>query len=307
MRLFKRQSAKKTTPRQPRLMNGQDDYTFRRSRTLTGTTSNKVKPSAEGSASQLKTPRLKEHELLMKRGRVLRLLGFTILCIAVLVLLIANFISAPPLIFAQKSAMKPAIAIYQDSIQQYFSTRPFERFGFSLNSEQFETFMQKQHSEIQTVVVDRDWYGGNVQLRITFRRPILVWQFKDQRFFVDDQGISFTYDHFNAPLVAVIDQSGVTPEDGNAVASQRFIRFLGKMVGAVNGNQQGRVVSVIIPSSTREIDLKLEGREYPIKTHIDRDPLQQAEDIAHALGYFDQQGVKPAYVDVRVTGKAFYK
>ena len=301
---FKKQ--KKEQARQPRLMAGQEGYAFRRSRTLTGTTSAKVVSSAE-ARSQLKTPRLKEHELKQKRGRIVKLLLGMTACIVVLLFLLVNFVGSLTPIYPQPSKAQPKTSAYQETLRQYFAGRPFERFGFSLNASQLEQFMRDKHSEISTFSVKRAWYGGDVQFVATFRRPILVWQSGTQHFFVDDQGISFEYDHFGAQLVSVVDQSGVTPDAGNSVASKRFIHFLGKMVGAVNAGGKGKVISVIIPPSTREIDLKLEGREYPIKTHIDRDPLQQAEDTLYTLAYFDIHKIAPAYIDVRVSGKAFYK
>lgn len=282
------------------------DYTFRRSRTLTGTTSPKVNPSAEGR-SQLKTPRLKEHELRQQRARVGRLLLFIALCIAVLTFLLMNFIGDFRFSYPQQTSATPQSQSYQRSLHEYFIERPFERFGFALDPKQLEGFMREKHAEIIGLSVEREWYGGNVQFLVYFRTPILMWQVGAQKFYVDDQGIAFQYDHFGTALVSVTDQSGIAPDSGNSVASQRFLKFLGKMVGAVNAGGKGRVVGVIIPASTREIDLRLEGRDYPIKTHIDREPLQQAEDIINALNYFDGKKSKPEYIDVRVAGKAFYK
>jgi hypothetical protein len=80
------------------------------------------------------------------------------------------------------------------------------------------------------------------------------------------------------------------------------------MVDVVNSNGQGKVTSIVIPSNeTREIDIKLQGRNYTIRTNIDRDPLQQAQDIKNALSWFDQRKVTPQYIDARVSGKVFYK
>lgn len=307
MSFFKSKKQKQTAARQPKLMVGQDDYAFRRSRTLTGTTSSKVAPSAE-SRSQLKTPRLKEHELRQQRSRAAKTLLLILACMGVIALVIANYIGDFAITYTQQSqGAQPKTSQYQETIKQYFSQHPFERFGFSLDDNRVEQFLKQQHSEIATVTISRDWYGGNVQFGLSFRQGILVWQVGAQRYYVDNQGVAFTYDHFGGQLVAVTDQSGISPDTGNSVASRRFILFLGRMVGAVNAGGKGKVVGVIIPPSTRQIDLRLEGRDYPIKTHIDRDPLQQAEDIIQALAYFDEKKIKPEYIDVRVGGKAFYK
>lgn len=298
--------SKKQQARQPKLMDGQGGYVFRRSRTLTGTTSSQVNPSAE-KRGQLKTDRLKSHQRQQARQKVARLVLALGCVAAVLWYLSLVFIWTPKVTFAEGSHT-PAHTDYQRSILQALNQRFAERFGFLLRADVLQDQLKKHHSEIKGVTVLRAWYGGEAEFNIVFRKPILVWETGGQRFYVDEQGVTFTYNHFTEPDVVVTDESGIPPEAiGGAVASGRFIRFLGQMVGAVNQYDKGRVTSIVIPSSTREIVLRLEGREFPIRTHIDRDPLEQAEDIAGALGYLDGRRVKPQYLDVRVAHKAFYK
>lgn len=303
MKLFKK---KQQTGRQPQLMAGQNDYVFRRSRTLTGSVSTQVAAPA-AARGQLKTDRLKLHELKAHRRKLLRMLGVVLVIIAFIGFLLANFIMTPGVVASQQSAKQLQVQPYQQSIYDYFADHPMERFGFLLNATNLERFIKQKHTEIQTLSVERDWYGGNVRVDMFFRAPLLVWKTGNQQFYVDNQGIAFTYNHFAEPAVAVTDQTGLTPDQSGAVASTRFIRFLGRMVGAVNDYGKGKVVAIIIPPSTREIDLRLQGRDYPIKTNSDRDPLQQAEDVATALTHLDQKGIKPQYVDLRVAHKAFYK
>ncbi|MGH7196292.1 MAG: hypothetical protein ACREGJ_00815 [Candidatus Saccharimonadales bacterium] len=293
--------------RQPRLMAGQDDYVFRRSRTLTGSVSSQVTATAE-KRGQLKTDRLKLHELKAHRRHVLRLLGVVLLALGVMVFLLANFIVSPQIASAEPGVRQADASKYHQAIYTYFGDHPLERFGFALNAEEFQEHLKQSHDEVRSVTVERDWYGGDVRFILYFRQPLLVWRSAGQQFYVDNQGVAFDYNHFVEPTVAVEDQSGITPDQASgAVASTRFLGFLGRTVGAINSYNKGKVVAVIIPRSTRQIDIKLEGRDYIIKTHIDRDPLQQAEDIANALKYFDVHGIKPQYVDVRVAHKAFYK
>jgi cell division septal protein FtsQ len=303
MKLFGR---KKEPVRNPRAGTDDQGYVFRRSRTLTGTTSNKVNPTAE-SRSQLKTVRLQAHELHQFQRRVARVLVVVMAVIAVLCYLLVTYISTIAVRYSQPGG-SPQTAAYQQTIQQYFTKHPMERFGFSINRKQFASDMQAAHPELSSVDIDKDWYGGNVRFMLQFRHPLLVWETGGHRFYVDNQGAAFEYDHFGGKYVSVSDQSGISPSvSGGSVASNRFINFLGKMVGAVNVADKGQVTDIIIPASTREVDLKLQGRGYPIKTHTDRDPLQQAEDVVNAIKWFDSKKVTPQYVDVRVAEKAYFK
>ena len=287
-------------------MVGQNDYVFRRSRTLTGSISPEVAVSA-ANRGQLKTDRLKLHELKAHQRMLLRMFAGVLLIIICLSFLIANFIMTPKIVAPQPGTSKPTAKIYQDTMYAYFGDHPLERFGFLLDQFTLEAQLKHEHAEVAGLVIQHDWYGGNVRVNLFFRQPLLVWRTGGKQFYVDSQGIAFTYNHFSEPTVAVTDQTGLPPGQSGVVASTRFIRFLGRMVSAVNDYKKGRVVAVVIPPSTREIDLKLEGRDYPIKTNSDRDPLQQAEDLANALTRLDQRGIKPQYVDLRVAHKAYYK
>lgn len=298
---------KKQQTRQPRLMQGQESYIFRRSRTITGTKSADI-PVGAPKRGQFKTDRIKLMELRSHRRRIMGSLGGVLVAVVMLTFVVANFIAKPNVSFTQTSVSQaPAADPYEMTIQKYFDDHPFERLGVLLRQSELEAAVLRSHTEVLTVGLERDWYGGNVRFLVTFRQPIIVWQAGSKQFFVDAQGVAFTYNHFAPPQLAVADQSGIPPDDSGVVASTRFVRFLGQIVAAVNGYGLGSVEVVIIPPAPRQIDLKLQGREYIIKTNTDRDAGQQAEDIANALKYFDRRNLKPQYVDVRVAHKAFYK
>lgn len=303
MRLFGKKQDQPT--RRPHISSDQG-YVFRRSRTLTGTTSNKVAASAQ-SRSQLKTTRLQAHELHQLRRRIMRILGVVLLCAGVLGYLVASYIGTIDITYPQHGTTPPADA-YKHSIADYFAGHPMERFGFAVNRKQFTTNIEAIHPELSSVDIDKNWFGGGASFVLQFRRPVLAWETAGKRFYVDKEGVAFEYDHFGGTYVSVSDQSGVSPsESGGAVASNRFINFLGKLVANVNEGGRGNVTDIIIPAASREVDLKLQGRGYPIKTHTDRDPIEQAEDIMNALKWYDDHKIKPQYIDVRVPGKAFYR
>lgn len=292
--------------RNPRLMEGQNSYIFRRSRTITGTKSPDVTVTAP-QRGQFKTDRLRLMELRQHRSRIAKSLGIVLIAIAALAFLIVNFIVTPNITFAQKGAHQPNADAYRQAMYHYFDDHPFERFGFALRPAELENSVMHDRTEVSGLNVQRDWYGGNVQFTITFRAPLLVWKTGGKQFYVDAQGVAFGYNHFAEPKVAVTDQSGIPPDQYGVVASTRFIRFLGQLVAAVNSYGKGAVTAIIIPPAPKEVDLKLNGRDYIIKTNTDRDPLQQAEDIANAVKYFDVKNIKPPYLDARVAHKVFYR
>jgi hypothetical protein len=108
--------------------------------------------------------------------------------------------------------------------------------------------------------------------------------------------------------VAVEDKTGVEFEQAEVVVSDRFMSFLGQTVGYINKGKVGKVSKVIIPAGTlRQIDVQLRGKDYIIKTHIDRDPYIQARDAINAVKRLNKKGITPRYIDVRVEGRAYYR
>lgn len=298
--------SKKQKSRQPNLMDGQNGYVFRRSRTLTGSTSEKVAQTAE-KTSQLKTERLKSHERKARLKSLVKTAAVWAAAFAMLIFMFSMYIKDPVVVFVPVGKSPNDLA-YKTTIAKYMARSPLQHFGFSISGQELNNYVKHDHSEVDSLLVSRSWYGGNVEFNITFRKPLIVWKTAGQNFYVDKDGEAFTYNHFDEPTLVVTDQSGIKPdESGGAVASSRFIKFLGQLIGQVESYGLGKVAEVVIPPSTRVIQLKLEGRDYLIKTHIDRDPVGQAEDISNALKYFDAKSIKPQYIDVRVANKAYYK
>ena len=66
---------------------------------------------------------------------------------------------------------------------------------------------------------------------------------------------------------------------------------------------------VVIPAgSIREVDIYLDGHPGYFKTHIDRGSAVTAEDIDRMIRYLAGQGITTyEYVDVRISGKAYWK
>lgn len=298
---------KRHKSRQPTLMEGQNDVAFRRSRTLTGSAASGVRSAVE-DRSRLQSARVKSHKL--RRHQKLLSLGLvgTVAIIAGLAWLVSQFIVMPSsLRYEQPIATKPNTGAYTKSINEYFVTRPTERFLFHLNQANLSAFVQEDHPEVKQVSIDMTDIG-KFDVAVTFREPVLSWKVHDKLLYVDDEGTSFYVNNLASPDVAIEDNSGIRPEAVGALTSDRFVRFLGQIVDKINSSTVGPVEKAIIPAgTTRQVDITLKGRGYVIKTHIDRDPNAQAEDIINALQFIDQRGIAPQYVDCRVEGKAYYR
>lgn len=296
--------------RQPKLMDGQDDISFRRSRTLQGSTSSNVKIINQKRA-KLQSERLKGQKL-SKRRRQAMTVGTFLLVVAVSTWYLTSQYSTEvgSISFEPATSQEPEAMLYKKAIERYLTRQPSERFRFVLNEQQLNNYLAGASlPEVQRIKASG---GGDhkADFSIRLRVPIASWKTSGGQSFVDKEGVSFSRNYFSNPTVAIVDNSGVigTGRAGEAVVSERFLRFLGRLLDLVDSSGLGAVTEASLPQgATREIDIKLKDRPYFIKTHIDRDPAATTEDIKRVVQYLEQRKISPAYIDVRIAGRAFYK
>ncbi len=295
--------------RQPRMDADEQSYAFRRSRTITGSTTDNVRAAGENRA-QLKSPRLHEHSLRKHRRKLLAYLLLILTACGVLWYVITSYIGST--VSSSTMSTQPIKQAldeqrYASVVNDYFADRPFERFSFALNEETFDSYMQSKAPEISDARLDKGETFGSATLALTLREPVVAWTIQNQQYFVDSSGNAFTVNYFAAPTVVVTDKSGVNAEAG-VVTSTKLLRYIGRVITIVNASGLPAVDVVELPAnSTRQVDFKLKDRAYIIKGNLDRDPAGQAADIINAVTYVGEKQLRPQYLDVRVSSKAFYR
>lgn len=286
-----------------------DVKNFRLGRTLTGSRSARIASGNELNAEMV-SPRAKVHHLVHHRRRIFgRLLMVSALCVG-LYLLMGQLVAT---IHVRATTDTDAVLLtetqmntYQVTADNYFSRRINERFRPNLNTADLTSFMQASHPEIESVDMRLTDGFGAAQLELHMRRPVARWVVDGKTEFVNQDGIVFGQNFYADPRVKIIDKSAAEL-NGGLVASNRFLSFVGQVVGDLE--ERGlRVTKATIPTlTTRQLEISVKGVRYYFKLTIDRSVGEQAEDVARIARYFKKRENKPTYVDVRVKGKAFYK
>lgn len=287
-----------------------DSYAFRRSRTITGSAATNVRAAGE-ERGQLQSSRLHEHSLRKHRRRLSTYLLLSIVAVGGLWYVVSSYIGSSISVGTQglQSATRDLEeSRYQALVNKYFSEHPFERFSFSLKEDAFSQFVRSHAPEVKDAQLVKTNGFGSAALALKLREPVVAWTIKNEQYYVDAEGESFTVNYFATPAVVVNDKSGINSNAG-AVASTKLLYFIGRVITLVNESlADAPVASVELPAnSTREIDFKLTGREYIVKADLDRDPAGQAADIVNAVNYVKAKNINPAYLDVRVEAKAYYR
>ena len=200
-------------------------------------------------------------------------------------------------------------SVYESKIQDYLSLHPLERFRFVIDTDSLTAYVQQNGCPEVLHVASNDRFDGlgATMFSLEFRRPAVSWSTGSTNLYVDETGAAFTRNYFADPTVKVIDQTGIGTQDNQVLASSRFLGFIGTVIGRMK-RYDLIVTSVMLPeATTRQIAINVENVPYPIKLSVDRSAGEQAEDASRAIRYLMDKGITPEYIDVRVSGRAFYK
>ena len=253
--------------------------------------------------------RQKSHSLVVQRRKLSAVFIIAAGIVALLFIALWQFIAQPIIAFSdteitQQIETEP----YHQAISEYLGRNPSQRFRATLNQQALTDYVTASHGEVASVTLaDGFTLPSQVKFTITFRKPVAGWQIRNTQYYVDKTGVVFSENYFSTPGVKVVDESGITPEQGSAVASSRLLGFLGRVVDQA-GERGYTVTEAILPAdTTRRVDMKLEGGETRIRFTTDRGVGVQVEDMDRALKFFTTRGNTPQYIDVRVAGRAAYK
>lgn len=311
MSLF-RKSDKSDMPR--RRMNAENSDsivmqadTFKRNRTLTGSTSNSLN-SFGGSDADFVSTRKHVHHLTNQRRKISAVLLPVIGAIIILWFIIDNLTAAPAVGFYDLTISKKIDNTrYEDVISDYLDSNPLSRFHFVMNEQSLLSYVVAKLPEVSAIYQKGNVGLGVTKFEIVVRQPIAAWKISNHQYYVDSLGVSFEKNYYIDPSVQIVDNSGISAKSGEIVASKRFLSFVGKVVAYTKTSGYTVTQAIIPPDTTRQLQIKLKEVGYPIKLSIDRPAGEQVEDMCRAVKYLVSNNKTPSYVDVRVSGKAFYK
>lgn len=283
-----------------------ESYSFRRSHTMTGSASSHVRSSNE-HAAQLRSPRVKSHELARKRRVIIGLLAGCLLGAITIFFVIYNFTAGVTVTIDNDPSVAPK-SNYATSVQEYFNGSPAERLRIFTNNTDLTDSLRQKHPEVLSAAIDGRTGLGGSQLHLRMRTPVAEWTVNGKKMYVDHDGIAFAQNYRAEPSVKIVDLSGIRVAENQMLVSNAFLSFVGQVVGASEKLENMKVTQITLPpNTTRQIAVSIDGYPYSVKMSTDRGAGVQVEDMAHAIQWLQSQGRAPRYIDVRVEGQAFYK
>jgi len=271
---------------------------FRRNQTMSGVRRPDGEPVSE---------RARMHKLAQSRRKVGSIFVLVFITIILLAVLMSQF-TAKVIVTGSSASLTRAIepGQYETLINDYLGLHPVERLRFALDEDALSAFISAELPEVATVELTSTDNIVEANFTLTLRKPVAGWQINSRQYYVDTNGVVFQSNYYENPGVQIIDQSGISPEQGSTVASARLLSFVGRVVSL---SEQGsyNVTEAILPSgTTRQIEIRLKDVQPLVKLSIDRGAGEQVEDMVRALNYLKSQSKGAQYIDVRVSGRAVY-
>jgi len=309
----KKNHANDTVPRRRRVAEDEFDAGAMRSKPTIEASQTQFRRNQTLSSYRHNTPeessRQKAHTLALQRRKLGGIFLIVAIAVVALALLLWQLIAQVHVMTSSRQlSTRFNSATYEKSINEYLNLNPAQRLRVSLDEAALTTFVSDELPEVEKLELSGTPGLAQSNFTVTFRTPVAGWQINGKQYYVDADGVVFEKNYYDAPTVQIVDESGVSPEQGSAVVGTRLLGFLGRIVSEAKGRGYTPVKAVLPTGTTRQVDVYFEGKPTYVKFSIDRGAGEQMEDADRALVYLQSHGGGGAgYVDVRVAGRAAYK
>lgn len=169
--------------------------------------------------------------------------------------------------------------------------------------------LQKQFPEISAVQVELPIFSEQPVLHLTVSMPSFTLNSQQTSLIVDSDGVAV------APtsainirgLPAIIDSSGYPAKAGSQVLSADSVDFVNTLIAQCR-RAKVPITSLTLPAEPQELQLRTKDAGYFVKFYLGGDAMQETGQFLAARQHFEKNHQPPAqYLDVRVSGKIFYK
>lgn len=302
--MFKRTSrGNEPVPRRRRVIDNTKETTpkegqFRRNQTLSSYRHNTSDESARMKAHQLASQR-------RRLGSIFALVAGVALLLMILLWQLMAQVHVPT--STKQLSTKFQAALYEEAINRYLNLNPSQRLRMSLDEATLSTYVSHELPEVETLALSGGAGLAQANMTITFRTPVAGWQINGKQYYVDAHGVVFEKNYYQTPTVQIVDESGVSPEQGGAVVGTRLLGFLGRVVAQAQGRGYTVTKAVLPANTTRQVEVYFADLPTRVKFSVDRGAGEQVEDADRSIKFLKGRGVLPEYIDVRVSGRAAYR
>lgn len=199
-----------------------------------------------------------------------------------------------------------AKASIEKAANQYLQEHPLQRNIFFLQSKSLALAIRQAEPTLQDAQASRNVFL-KVNILVKESQPAIIWQTGDQTWLIAEDGrVLRRTESSEGGLGKIIDTAQLKVEAGDKVVDRQFVSFAREFFTAAQ-NQGLQIESGSIGATTRELNIRLKNG-IVIKTDTSRSAQTQLQAYLDTIATAKKQNKQPTeYVDVRITGRTFYK
>lgn len=183
----------------------------------------------------------------------------------------------------------------------------------TVNTNGIATDLKQNFPEIADVDVVRPLIGQSLLVRITPSVPSFILTTTDSKAFLLDKNgralvsTSQIVDNGELSVLTIHDASGLPVKLGSQALPRSIIEFT-ETVTHILAQQKVSISSLTLPRATSELDVAIGGTPYFVKFNLQGDAVGQAGTFLSTKARLERDKITPAaYIDVRVSERAYYK
>lgn len=261
-----------------------------------------------GSAAQA-SPFERKIKKPSKLGKYIARALDVLLVIALGIGLIYSLIVSPSAKLQVSDTTYHSLDNYRDSAKHYLKALK-NRNKISFDEASIIKSFKQDYPEIDSVAIELPVFGEKPVIHLGIAAPSFLLKSGAQIYLIDSNGKAIGYSkNFNVSrnLPTLIDNSNYPINIGKAVVSTSDVAFIKSLLAETN-KAGVKLDSLTLPSAPAELDVKPASRPYIVKFYLPGDARLQIGQFLAAMHEFDKTGKQPSqYLDVRVSGKIFYK
>ncbi|HSW85061.1 MAG TPA: hypothetical protein VLF79_00405 [Candidatus Saccharimonadales bacterium] len=241
------------------------------------------------------------------------LLLLVVLFSAVNVLSLSPDVKVMPLVNNQSSLIMRPDSVYADAANRQIRSSIWNYNKITINTNKLQQGLLKQYSELSSVSVQLPLLAHRPIIYVQPSQPALVLTTKSGTAYVVGangkallQGSAASFKNLDLPIVN--DQSGLQLSLNKQALSTADINFVQDVVTQLAAKQYA-VSDMTLPSAASELDVHLNGQPYYIKFNLqDNNPKGETGTFLATVDQLKHQNITPSqYIDVRVSGRAYYQ
>ncbi len=221
---------------------------------------------------------------------------------------------SPSITTADKSQQSPYrnVQEYVDASKQILGQKLSYRSKLTVNTLEVEQALLERFPELDAAVLRLPVLGRRPNLVIAISQPAMLLAAHSKSYIIDSNGIAVSEAsgipiEVRQRLTVIKDESGLEISLGKQVVTSDTIAFISNVTAQLKA-QNLEVSQLTLPRSANQLDIRLKGLNYYIKTDATGDARQQVGSFLAVKDHLSKQGITLAeYVDVRVEEKVFYK